>query len=187
MPLYKVAIEKGFALLGESHRWSNVYRVEAADVAEALDFGVTISNIEQGVHKDYVGFLYARARLDVPTTDDTGSRALTGNGSVTGDGALRLPNFNAVRCIFSDDVQRPDQKYLRLPLEEGDVVNGTLETTLSNLVSLDYVSEIVALGFIRSSDNTTYVSGSVVQRIQMRQENWHRRSRPGFHRAYVPD
>lgn len=187
MALFTVTVRKGIILEGSTQAWTNVYHVEADDIPDALDKGVTIANIEQGIYKDYVVMSRVNARLAVTPTTESGRRELTGAGDITGDETKRLPGFNAVRCTFSDEIGRPDQKYLRLPLEEDDVVSGTINVTVNNLIQLDYVSEILALPFIRSSDNALYTEGTVIPAIQMRQLSWHRRSRPGFHRAYVPN
>lgn len=187
MPLHKVTIYKRLNAGTDFRYWSNVYRVEADDINDALDKGVTIANIEQAVHKDYVAFSKVTARLDVTPAPPGGSRLLTGAGDVEGDPSVRLPRWNTVRCTFTDEIGRPDQKYLRLPLEEGDVTDGTLNVAIINAVSLGYVAPISELEFIRSSDNAPYTSGRVEEPIQMRQIGWHRRTRPGFHRGYVPD
>lgn len=187
MPLHKVSVFKRLDVGDDLRHWSNVYRVEADDITEALDHAVSIANIEQAVHKDYVIFSKVTARLDVPDAPEGGTRALVGSGDVTGDPTLRLPRFNTIRAVLTDDVGRPDQKYLRLPLQEDDVIEGTINVAVSNLVSLSYVAPLIALAYIRSADNTVYTAGDVIPAIQMRQISWSRRARPGFHRAYVPD
>lgn len=185
MAIFKVSIRKGMFVGVDRQVWTNVYRVDAGSLTDALDKGVSISVIEQAIYKDYVIMSSVRAIEDIVDPPEGASRVLTGTGDITGDETLRLPNFNAVRCTFSDGVGRPDQKYLRLPLEEGDVVSGSITTTLNNLVALDYVGPLVDLGFVVSSDHVPYSEGTVVAGIQMRQVSWHRRTRPGFHRGYV--
>lgn len=187
MAIFKVGVFKRLNEGDDLRYWSNIYRVDAGSLDDALDKAVSIANIEQAVHKDYVRFSRVTAIEDVVDPPEGASRVLTGSGDVTGDFTLVLPRFNTVRCVFSDGVGRPDQKYLRLPLEEGDVVSGTISVDLSNALALDYVAPITELGFVVSSDQVSYTEGTVVPAIQMRQISWHRRTRPGFHRGYIPN
>lgn len=185
MPLYEVSVSKRLTVGNDLRRWVNNYHVEADDLTQALAHGVDISIIEQKVHKDYVLFSYVNAREAIPDPPPGGIAALTGFGDVTGDPAVRLPNFNSVRVVLADGNGRPSQKYLRLPLQEGEVTDGTLSAAIINDVTLDYVTDLLALGFLRSNSGDAFTSGNVVAAIQMRQTNWNRRTRPGFHRGWV--
>jgi hypothetical protein len=187
MPLFEVSISKRLTVGSDNKRWSNNYHVEAADLGEALDFAVDISVIEQKIHKDYVLFSYANAREAIPDPPPGGQRALTGFGDIVGDPAIRLPNFNAVRCILSDENGRPSQKYLRLPLEEGEVTDGVLSAALINSVQLEYLTDLLLLAFIRSNSGDIWTAASVAPNVQMRQQDWNRRTRVGFHRGWVPN
>jgi len=185
MTRFIITVHKVMQVNQNQERWSNVYHGEVIDLEAALDLGVSIANIEQAVYKDYVTMSRVTAIEDQPEPPPGGSRVLTGGGDITGDETLMLPLFNSVRCTFSDGNGRPSQKYLRLPLEEGDVTSGTITTTLSNLVSLDYVAPLVALSGLVSNTGDTFTEGAVVPAIQMRQLNWKRRARPGFVRGWV--
>lgn len=96
-----------------------------------------------------------------------------------------LPLFNAVRCTLSDGNGRPSQKYLRLPLEESDITAGTITVTLSNLVQLSYITDLLALDGLVSNTGDVFTEGAVIPAVQMRQLNWKRRARPGFVRGWV--
>jgi len=186
MPLYEVAISKRLTVGNDFKRWSNVYHVEAADLGEALDFGQDIANIEQQIHKDYVLFSYANAREAVEDPPPGGTRPLTGFGNIAGDAATRLPNFNTVRCILGDDNGRPSQKYLRLPLEEAEVVDGILTAGVINDVQLNYLTDLINFAPLRSNSGDILTPASVIPGIQMRQQDWNRRTRVGFRRGWVP-
>lgn len=187
MVRYITTVHKVADLFLGPERWSNVYHVEAADPEAALDIGVSIANIEQQVYKDYVTMSRVTVVEDQPEPPPGSSRVLTGAGDVTGDPDTLLPLFNSVRCTFSDGNGRPSQKYLRLPLEEADVTNGRLTITLINFVFLNYVTDLIALAGVVSNSGDTFIEGSVVHAVQMRQLNWKRRSRPGFRRGWVAE
>lgn len=167
--------------------WSNVYHVEAGDPTAALAIAVDISVIEQQIHKDYVMFTYASVLEDQIDPPPGLGQALTGLGDITGDDTLRLPGFNTVRVILSDGNGRPSQKYLRLPLEEGDVLSGQLTTALINSVQLSYATDLLALPGLVSNTDNNFIAASVHPYIQMRQRSWNRRTREGFHRGWVPN
>lgn len=185
MVRYIVAVYKRLNVGTDRKSWSNVYHVEAEGLEGALDLGVSIANIEQQVHKDYVLFQRCTAIEDQIDPPPGGSRVLTGLGDVEGDDTLRLPPFCTVRVLFSDGNGRPSQKYLRLPLQEDDIVDGTINTTVNNLIVTGYVSDLLSLvGFVSNTGNT-FTEGAVVPAIQMRQTDWKRRTRPGFIRGWV--
>lgn len=186
MPRYIVSVRKG-TFVGENvEAWTNRYHVDAADLESALDLGVSIANIEQAVYKDYVFMSRVTAIEDQADPPPGGSRLLTGSGDVTGDATLRLPTFNTVRITFSDGNGRPSQKYLRLPLEEGDIQNGTITTALNNALTTNYVGPLLSLSGLVSNSGDPFTEGDVIPAIQMRQTSWKRRSREGFRRGWVP-
>jgi len=187
MPIFRVAIYKQLDGLGDEHEWSNVYHVDAADQDAAVSLASDISIIEQDVHKDYVVFARSYVKEEGLGTPEGVTNNLIGNGQVTGDPTLRLPGFNTIRATFFDGVGRPDQKYLRLPLQEDDIVDGTINVTVNNLINLSYIGPLVSLAGLVSSDGVPYTGGNVYSAIQMRQTGWKRRTRPGFHRGWVPD
>lgn len=166
--------------------WSNVYHVEAGDPTAALAVAVQLSTIEQQIHKDYVQFTWASVLEDQVDPPPGMGQALTGFGDIVGDETLRLPNFNTVRVLLSDGNGRPSQKYLRLPLEEGDVLSGQLTTALINSVMLNYVTDLLTVPELVSNTDNSFTAGTVYPYVQMRQRSWNRRTRPGFVRGWVP-
>lgn len=186
MPFYKVTIYKHL-IMDPTEKWSNVYTVDSDGEDGALDIGNDIMALETAVHKDYVVFDKITARQDNPLAGSGRQRAVSGVvGEVTGTPSLRLPLFNAVRCIFSDLTGRPDQKYLRLPIEEGDQSGGFLEEAFKTDIDLNYTTPLVALTGVVSSDHDPYTGSFIQDAIQMRQLSWSRRTRPGFKRGWVP-
>lgn len=187
MPLYELSVSKRLTVGSDFKRWTNTYHADVPDLGSALAVAEAISIVEQKIHKDYVLFSYASAREAIENPPPGGIIALTGTGDIVGDPTIRLPNFNAVRVILADGNGRPSQKYLRLPLEEGEVTDGTLTAALINDVFLEYVTDLMAIPEIRSNSGNEFTSGSVHPAVQMRQQNWNRRTRAGFHRGWVPN
>lgn len=186
MAFYKGTIYKHM-IPDPTEVWSNVYNLEAANESEALDILEAVMIIEQTVHKDYVVFDKLAVRQDSVLSGSGQQRAVSGVvGAVTGTPSLRLPLFNVARAIFSDAVNRPDQKYLRLPLEEGDTAGGFLESTLIALLNADYCEALKETAGVVSSSHVPYTGSSVQDAVQMRQISWSRRTRPGFKRGWVP-
>jgi hypothetical protein len=187
MARFNVAIFKRLTVGTVFTPWSNVYQVEAASALDALDIGEDIVEIEKAVHKDYVQYTKMTATEDIDDPPVGSSRVLTATGDITGVENQRLPGFNAVRVILSDGNGRPSQKYLRPLLEEDDIADGSITTATRNLFSLSYAGPLIGLAGVVSNSGDTFISATVQDAIQMRQQSWHRRTRPGFHRGYVPD
>jgi len=187
MTLYRVTNYMDIPAVTTIKPWTNVYYVDTSTKDLAAAAGEAIAGIQKGVMKDYVR-LY-RSVAQSPSSLGSSPSVIDYNnfGEITGDLALRLPLFNTVRVRMVDSVGRPGQKYLRLPLEEGDIENGQLSSALTDLIASDYSAQLMAFSPLRSDDGVTFSSISALPHIQMRQTNWKRRSRPGFTRGWVPD
>lgn len=186
MPFYKGTIYKQFTLQPGSKPWTNVYNLEAADEAEALIVLGGVLAIEQEVHYDIIAFTKMSVRVDSALGGAGRQAALAETGNRDSTGLTFLPSFNTVRVIFTDPVSRPDQKYLRLLISEGEQDNGALDAGLITTITTDYIIPLLALGGVVSSNHQDYLSGGIDPDVQMRQRDWHRRSREGFKRGWVP-
>lgn len=187
MPLYLATIKKEFVTgTLDVKPWVNTYHIDAVDLAAALAVGGDILEIEKNVHWAIVRFtqLYAR-QVDFPGQEGR-AQAL----NVFGDRAVGsntfLPSFCAVRVTFNDDIGRPDQKYLRLPLAEDSTENGQLDTAEFALLGAGYLLPMLSVGGVVSSNGVTYTGGAIQPNIQNRQRGWHRRTRVGYKRGWVP-
>lgn len=183
MALYRVTIFKRLeALNGE--QWTNVYHVDALGAASALDAGETIANLEANVLIQAVTIF----RISVKELPDgaTALRAVTIAGDIDIDPANMIPMFNTIRCTFTDDVGRSESKYLRGRIGEINVQGFNISGELRDEVNTLYAQEILGVLGIRGPNGETLESASVQQLIQMRQLGWHRRTRPGFKRGWVP-
>lgn len=187
MPLFKGTIFK-HTIQNPTEEWSNVYHINAADEAAAMVALDQVMNVEANVSYDNVVFDRLYVRLDNPLATAGVSQAVSGLVGARGaTPANQLPLFNTVRVVFTDGINRPDQKYLRLPLEVSDVSGDFLDVGMVSLITTDYINDILAFPGVVSSSGDTYSAGSCMNAIQMRQLHWSRRSRPGFHRGYVPN
>lgn len=187
MPIYVVTLQKEFANQGVEQPWVNTYHVSAASEEDALDIGEQIQVIEAAVHWSNINFTRITARQDSPLAGSGRQRATSLLGARDATGESFLPSFNTIRVTFTDGVNRPDQKYLRPMINENEQSGGTLEGDMPGFMEASYVNAILALTGVVSSDGVPYTSGAVYPFVQMRQRSWHRRTRPGFHRGYVPN
>lgn len=186
--LYKIVIRKQFATepVG-SGVWTNSYHVTAANEDGALDIAAGLVEIERDITFETVIFLDYSARQDSVLAGSGKKRVLGVLGQRGAEGVDFLPTFNTVRATLTDGVARPDQKYLRLPLPENEQANGSLTPEAVAFYTDNYITPLLAYVGLVSSDGVGFTSGAIWPYVQMRQRNWSRRARPGFHRGYVPD
>jgi hypothetical protein len=184
MPLYRGTSYKRWG--ADKLTWQNVYLINEANALEALDVLNAIVGHEQAVHYNSVEFIRARV-VNVANSADGRSVGSAGMGDLD-PAALGgyLPLFNTVRVTFSDNVKRPESKYLRLPGNEDNLENGQWSTELTDYIGTNYVTPLLALTAFVGPSLEHPSSGSVQQAVQSRQLGWHRRTRPGFRRGWVP-
>jgi hypothetical protein len=165
-------------------RWSNVYRLDASSLDVALTRGNTIANAELNLLWDN----YELYRIHAETVTLGVGKTLNVVAPGLRDSAdpdVQLPLFNTVRVDFSGPSGRPSIKYLRLPLIEAEVTGFNLDPTFKTLVEDTYADLVLGLGYVLNGQGETIDSYVVNDAVQMRQQGWHRRTRPGFHRGYV--
>lgn len=187
MAVYDVTLTKEFTAVDGIPPWSNVYHVNAASEEAALDIGEDIAALEMTVSFDVILAVKLSARQQSALAGSGRQRAISVQGSKDSAGENFLPLFNTVRVTFTDGVARPDQKYLRLPVAETDQNGGALSGGTIDFIEANYSVPLMALDGVVSSQGVPYTSQIVQPNVQMRQRNWSRRARPGFHRGYVPD
>lgn len=186
MPLYIGTIYKEFAAAGVEPAWVNTYHVNAADEEGALDLMESVQDIERAVHWSNVHFFRIAVRQASILAGSGRQRAydLLGDRDATGESFL--PSFCTVRAIFSDQINRPDQKYLRLLINETEQGNGALDGSIITFVTTNYITPLLGLVGLVSSNGGQLTGGTVYPYVQNRQRGWHRRSREGFKRGWVP-
>jgi hypothetical protein len=169
MPVYQVDIEKT-ALNPASQQvyWTNVYHVSAPDQATAVSQGSSIVTIEKTIHSTLITYTKMRVRnvsvlgmapTIVPLTG-TGGRATATD---------YLPMYCCCRVDFGKATGRPNRKYLRIFILEGDQVNGNLTAAAEGSFQTNYATPILSLGYVCDADGTLISSADVITQVQMRQ------------------
>lgn len=186
MPLYRGSIHKYIVGNLPSSGWLNTYHISAASENDAMDVLSEILVVEQNVHWSNVQFdrLSVRLESDLATAGIQRATAAVGERDATGEDFL--PLFCVARVILADSVNRPDQRYLRLPISEGEQTNGVISNALNNFIADNYIAPLFAIPGVVSSSAVPYTLGSTAAAVQNRQRGWHRRQRVGFRRGWVP-
>lgn len=185
MPLYRATSFK--RLVAGSQSWSNVYTVNGLDAFGALEALDLIRAAEQAVHYDTIQLYRGHViNLADKTDNRTTSTALTGALDPTGLGGP-LPLFCTMRCVFTDQASKPEQKYLRLGAQEDNLTLGLWDGEFRTFVQDNYVTPLLDITQFVGPHGEHPIDGTAMFEVQNRQLGWHRRSRPGFHRGWVPD
>lgn len=184
MAFYNGQIKKGIADIRDS--WVNTYHVSAANDDDAMSIMQDIVAMEKAIHWSDIFFERVSVRQDSPLAGSGRQVALLGTGDRDATGEEFLPSFCTVRIVLTDGVNRPDQKYFRLRINENENLSGLLSTTLIEFLEINFIATFIALSGVVSSSHVPYTGGTVVPQVQNRQRGWHRRTRPGFKRGWVP-
>jgi len=185
MALFKVVVYKSM-LDPFIETWSNVYHVDALGINTALDAGENIANGEKIMYT-------ADTFVDRVTAQDgvvggpIKTRRLTLIGDRPSDPGNLLPLFNTLRETLEDDEGNKNIKYYRAVLTEGDIEGGRISTDFLIDVAGAAMTAIKATLGLRSSKDYPITASEFWPYVQMRQLSWQRRTRPGYHRGYVPD
>lgn len=183
MALFRITIHKRLdALNGE--QWVNVYHIDALGPASALDAGQAVAGIEAAILPQACTIF----RISAKAMPDgaTALRAVSIQGDLDLDPVNLVPMFNTVRVILTDDVGRSESKYLRAVIFEANVSGFQISGELRDFINDNYAQPLIGVLGLRGPNGETIESASVQQLIQMRQLGWHRRTRPGFKRGWVP-
>jgi hypothetical protein len=122
MARFQLDIEKRLG----SEFWTNVYQLEASDLANAQVISLPVVEAERSFHAQIVNF--TRYRVSSVAMND-GVYTIVPIG-LTGERAASsvLPLFNTLRMDFTAQSGRPSRKYYRGVLDEFDI-NGDAVTT----------------------------------------------------------
>lgn len=186
MALYTVSIHQSLSLAGQREEWRNSFHFDALGPNSALDAGVTAAEaLMQGAIYDVTAFKLTAK--EVGTSNPAATRAISVTGARAGDPLDLLPLFNTVRMVLTDGLDRPQVHYLRGMILEGDVQGYRITDTLRSLLQTNVADAIAGILGIRGPKNELITGAAIYVPIQMRQQGWHRRSRPGFRRGWVPN
>lgn len=166
--------------------WTNVYVVDSSNTVTALDDMETIAGFHADVMYDLAEVYKVSAR-QYPLGGAGLQRDLALAGAVTPVSGVLLPQWNVAKVTFTSLGGRPEVKYLRLPLLVESISGQNLTNGVITSLTLSYASPLEAFAPYVGPSGEAHTGSSVQSRIQMRQTDWSRRFRPGFHRGWVPD
>lgn len=187
MAVYQIITQKAFN--DGSHpgeEWANTFHVEATDIADALDKAGDVADVEKAIYWDNVSIV----RLRVPGSG--GGTGLFADVSIAGtrgggDPATQLPLFNTAAVTFTFTGARRTVSHFRPPIDEADVEGGNLNSDVRLIYNDTLIPGLFALGYMVNRNGAAMAGGFVATPVHDRQTSSKRRSRPGFHRGWVPD
>jgi hypothetical protein len=151
MPTLRITIEKFCAPLNGEY-WTNIYHVNAADVAAAVPLMDAIVAAEASVL--YASCIITKGRVDdmVENTDVYFTKVYNTPGGVSTTNAGEfMPLFNVVRVDFGSTAGgRPSRKYYRGCLGETDTGGVTLTSGLLSRFAT-FVVTMIGTGYCDSS------------------------------------
>lgn len=185
MALFQVTVYKRNIDPFTNERWSNVYWVDAIGPNDAITRG---ENIGAGEALALTTDTVVEKISSKPAGGGAGAnKGVNIVGIRASDVGNMLPLFNCCRVTFLDAVERPEQKYYRGCVLEGDMEAGLLTADfLIDIMGPSVTAILDTLGIV--GNNGEEILGHTINRpVQMRQLSWHRRPRVGFHRGWVAD
>lgn len=184
MPFYRGTIHQHSTLWNRN--FSNVYLIEESSALEALDVLNAIVTHQAAVTYDTIEFPLNHV-INIADKDDARSGFDNGTGalSVTGLGGP-LPLFCTCRVVFRSLAGKPEQKYLRLGANEANLTLGQWDGEFVDYVSENYATPLLSQSQYVGPGGEAHVSFVVETAVQNRQLGWHRKTKPGFKRGWVP-
>lgn len=185
MSYYRGTIYKRHTASGRV--WTNSYTIFESSALEALDVLNAIEGYEKAIHYDSI-VLFRTHVINKDDKTDARSAAFSDTGELNDEfDSGELPLFNTVRVTLFDTYLKPEQKYLRLGATETDLTLGQWSTAFQTIINTNYVVPLLAQPGVVGPSGEGFNSALVHQEVQNRQLGWHRRTRPGFHRGWVPN
>lgn len=187
MVLYTATIRTRLTDRPDTRPWSNVWHIEASTPHNAMLSCNNVVNAYINMLKDYAEVYSQHVQFDHPLATPGESSDNIIPGLKSGDPTLMLPLFNTIRVALHDGFGRPNLKYFRMPLQEDEITGGVPTTGFLDDMATLFLSLLPAVTGLQSNRGHPYTDISAVPLVQMRQQGWHRRTRAGFHRGWVPD
>jgi hypothetical protein len=188
MPIYRGTVTKRWSGVPfDGLTWSNVYHFNTGVADDALSDAVACGVAEMAVSYAPVDVIRVHV-VNVADKNDSKTIAPGSSGALdpTGLGGP-LPQFNTIRVVFADTAGRPEQKYLRLAANVENIENGRWSGDFVTAVQTGYAVVVAAIASLCGPSGQDITSADTLPQVQMRQLGWHRRTREGFHRGWVPD
>lgn len=164
MPLMEITIEKSMG----NEFWTNVYHIEASDLADAQTFANQIVAAERAIHLSFVTFTAVRVSDATPGGTAFQTTPINLPGLIGGAGET-LPLFNTIRVDFAVNGRRPGRKFLRLPIQEAQQQAGVNNQTIMDNVTNLYINPLIAMARLVNPFGQAMHAGSVHPRVAMRQ------------------
>lgn len=166
MPRFRATVEKFHG--GYAHFWTNIYWVEAGDLAAALPVANSIATAELPLYSASVTVTKVRVDDAVENTDAFLTTVRNAIGTRAASAADSLPLFVVARVDFSAaGGGRPSRKYIRGCLDEADVQPLNLVAGVKTILQT-YGDAIVGLAVV-DPDGADLTSAAVWPRAAMRQ------------------
>lgn len=165
--------------------WTNVYNISDANPVSALTTLNNIAVAQANVMYSLAEVFLLRTRQ--PHVPPGVEKEVSLVGQVDPGTGTFLPQWNVARVDFLTPGERPDIKYLRLPLLTSSVTGLNLTNGVVTELTTAYADALMAIPNFVSAKGSAFTGFAVHPLVQMRQLGWHRRFRPGFHRGWVPD
>lgn len=185
MPVFSVKVFQRLAGEGApGEEWSNSFHFDALGGGSAALQGEAVAAaLMANASQDVNAYL-------VTAQEGPGSqvfrRAINIAGEISVIAANLIPLFNTVRLTFQDDVLRSENIYLRGMIGEANVQGYQISGELQTAIQDNTATPILELLGLCGPTGETLTSVATQQVIQMRQLGWHRRTRPGYKRGWVP-
>jgi hypothetical protein len=184
MPLYRATIGKLETASGE--RWSNVYTLLDFDASSALVVASAIADMERAISYNTIRVNNVKVvNVAVPSDRLAAAYDQAGDLPTTGLGGP-LPLFCTVRVDFRDLIKRPERKYLRTGAQRNNIADGRWSPEYYDYVEANYSEPLFGTLAYVGPNGERPTSYETFHPIQNRQLGWHRRSRPGMKRGWVP-
>jgi len=186
MGVYQLELVKALDSVTNPRTWRNIYHLNTPTLGDANGVADLVLDAEKTMHADTV--FYVSKIVSDPTKVER--RMTTNYSGVTGDrtavGAI-IPDWNVADVIFGTASNpRPLRKYFRVQLGEGDIIGSEIEAALVTTWQGVWDAAVSTIIAMCAPNGDSVVNADVRPGVGMRQLDWHRRSRPGFKRGYVP-
>lgn len=140
MATYKLDIEKFY----QGEYWTNVYYLgpDLTTLTDAANMAEIVVDTERTIHKTVVNF--TRFRVSTITPGDFQYRTVVLNQSGLANVSQDImPLWDVARVDLTDEgFKRPERKYYRLPLQEGEQSNTDLNPTLIGIINSAWSSAL---------------------------------------------
>lgn len=187
MPIYRATtLKQWVGVPYDLAQWRNVYLLDSPVKEDALSDCIAIGQEEMTCSYSPVHFLRAHV-VNIADKNDAATSARTEVGALDPAGlGGPVPLFNTIRLVIADTAGRPEQKYYRLGANTHNIENGVWSNDFVTFVQDNLGAYLPTLASYVSPHLEPIVSATALAPVQIRQLGWHRRTRPGFKRGWVP-